>query len=336
MLSISMFLTLLGCKKEVQKANENFEQNIEEISVKNGLLIFRDSNVFRKYYAQILSKGGTKNDAWAPNFVSYRTIYNKAQENFSKIENQEELNMFLFKNSKNILFNDKDKSLSPIYTNPALMSFINADGRFMIGNQLQILTSDAYITVDNPTPDRVNRALLMKKSDTKTGISIHKKLMSTSNQNLGKLLLNSTVNGMIHEVTYYNEDGKRRLFVQIFDEYDPTQGKNHMYLGLFQQKKGTFGGWSNNQTDIYFDNLTFEATLQMPPPVLPNFTAFSGPTPLSYNWQNVTGPVYYGLGFYSTNTGQFYTYYYSSCFLINFRGRFFSGGVPNAPVLQYN
>lgn len=333
LIAAGILIFATSCKKE--QSTNALENQSKPVEIKDGMLVFRDTLVFREYYSKLLKPNGLKDDILIKNFASYKTILDKAQEEFSNISNQSELDLFLTKNSDKVLFDSKDNSIFSKYGNSILMSFINAEGRFMIGNQLQVLSKNNYITINNPTNAKINQALSTNISDSKQGISVHNKIISSKNSN-SSINATAIANGVINEVTYYNEDGKRRLFVQLINEFDPGYGKNHLYLGIFQQKKGTFGGWSNNQTDLYFDSLSYLAGITRGIPYLPNFQVDSGPSNQSYYWQNVTGPVYYELGLFDTNNDLYLTSHYEELNGISLKGHFFSGGVPNTPLYNYN
>lgn len=321
-------VSMTSCKKDQSLVkNENIK---DPVSLKNGMLVFRDTLVFREYYSKSLIPNGLKNDKLAENFVSYKEIFDKAQEEFSNVSNQSQLELFLAKNSDNIIFNNKDMSLQSKYCNPIFMKFINSEGRFMIGNQLQIMTKSKYIIIDNPTEDKINIALSNNSSGVHQDISIRSKIQASNNKSVQQSVTGVVPTGMINEVTYYNEDGKRRLFVQTWNEYNPAYGKYHLYVSMFQQKKGTFGGWSNNQTDHYFNGLIATGVAYYGIPVI-DATQYASPV-LSYSWQNVTGPVSYELPIAIGSTEPKGRYEYLRT--LDLTGHFFSGGVPNTPTYQ--
>lgn len=322
---------MTSCKKD-QSLVQN-ENTKDPVSLKNGMLVFRDTLAFHDYYSKLLRANGINSNALVQNFVSYKAIFDKAQEEFSNISTQTDLDSFLKKNSNNIIYNRRDSSLLPKYSTSTLMSFINSNGQFMIGNQLQLITSRDYITIDNPTSSKIESVLTNLKSNVDKGIVVRSKIMSTNAGQSVMSVQNPVPIGLLNEATFYNEDGKRRLFVQTWNEYIPSYNKVHLVVAMFQQKKGTFGGWSNNETDLYFNNLTAFGTFFLGPPYLPTMP-YGIPSPLAYTWQNTTGPVYYELPLVEYNGGTVHPLY-NNLFNINIQGHFFSGGVPNTVTYSF-
>lgn len=125
---------------------------------------------------------------------------------------------------------------------------------------------------------------------------------------------------------YYNEDGKRRLFVDLWIEGIPPSESNgasfKYYFSSRQELKRTFGGWRTNDTDYYFSNLNYTYDAFQPP--LNDNVRYNFNLP-NYSVGNATGPIIIDLG---------YKVGYGSS--ISGTGRFYSGGVPNAPLFTVN
>lgn len=331
---VSLIIIITSCKKNQNQPQEvDASLNSKPISLRNGMLVFRDSTVFRTYYSASIQGKIHSDNELLENFISYKSIYDKAQDDFSKVSSQQGLELFLKSNFKNIVFNITDKSISSKFTNPTLMRFVNAEGKFMIGNALQIVTSSDYISVVNPTPEKISLALSNQNSLVDKDVVKHSRLMSISGSSARSVEV-PLPNGMLNEVTYYNEDGKRRLFVQVWNDYDPGYNQNHLFVSLFQQKKGTFGGWSNNQTDLYFNDLILTGLAYRGIPYNNQAGGFNNVSqPYAVTWPNTTGPVFYEIPLMVGGPTPFFTHY-DTLRILDLKGHFFSGGVPNTPNYQ--
>ena len=72
LIAISILIFAASCKKEENsKTHENQSNPVE---IKNGMLVFRDTLVFREYYSKLLKPNGLNNDVLIKNFASYKTI----------------------------------------------------------------------------------------------------------------------------------------------------------------------------------------------------------------------------------------------------------------------
>lgn len=313
--------SLTACKK-----NENVDSSdvrlVDELSVKNGMLVFRDTTVFRRYFEKLL-----KNEKLilpTMNFVSYQTAFENMQKEFSDVASEAELKSFLLKFQEKVVFNS-DSSISPIFINPLVHSIINTEGQFMIGNKLQLFTKSAYIEIEDPNPSKINNAISNRSTSSKVqvGIPTVKAIQAT---------------GRINQTIHYNNDNNRRLFIQTFNEAVPGSSteEKRLYIKLYQERKGTFGSWSGNTTDIYINNLVYNGNVETGFPFTTFVSYVSYPNNTyayqSASWSNVS-TIYYDLALYNGFSTPFY--YFRNLHSITLSGSFVSGGVPSAPTTSF-
>lgn len=330
---LNVVVAFTACQKS--ELNEvRINNSTPDVRVKDGMLVFKDSTVFMQYFNKL-----TKNQELGlpnTNFTSYQEVYEDIQEKYASLSDESQIEDFLKKFGSKIKFNS-DSSISPFFVNPLVHTLINIEGKFMIGNKLQLFTADKYIEIQNPDNSKIQQALSNRYDGNKIGDI---KVYSYGAQDDSSLPTVKSVipDGRINETIHYNNAHDRRLFIQTFNDPIPGGwGSNHLYLRLYQEKKGTFGGWNGNSTDIYMSNLLYNLTVTMPAPISPSLAAYSYPgSALAYQngtWLNAS-VVYYNLSFY---LGSGYVNYVDYNFLeaVNFSGHFFSGGVPNAPTTTY-
>lgn len=166
----------------------------------------------------------------------------------------------------------------------------------------------------------------ISKTDSSQGIfvsNISKRLFVATNTSATTAA--STTN--IRSELYYNGDGKRRLFVDLWQEKTPTSAGSptsfHLYFTSRQELKKTFGGWRTNETDYHFNSLDYSHTYNKIPitnPLIFNYTLSN------YTVSNVYGPIYIDLG----------TVEATNLISVQGGGYFMSGGVPSTPSFNVN
>ena len=298
----TLAINLASCKKDSLQSSQQVqsEKNLKDITFQNGMLIFKDSLTFELATKALLAGTDKSGELWEKQFEgfqSYRSLFAHMQNELSEIKSLEGYNSFKKAYTNSAIFND-DFSISPKYGSPRLSMVSNKDGKFMIGSQLNIITSDRWISLENPTQQRINTALGLDKSNVKDNIYVSifgGVLKSNNSQKNNKYSALNLTTGMNYQNVFYNDSNDRRLYVQIFTEAFPGGwGTNSvkMYIKLFQEAKGFFGGWSFNNTDYTQVNLEYNMTLANHPPMLNSFAQTSGPGGY-YQWTDVKGPVFY-------------------------------------------
>ncbi|MBC7416853.1 MAG: hypothetical protein H7325_01690 [Pedobacter sp.] len=137
---------------------------------------------------------------------------------------------------------------------------------------------------------------------------------------------------------YYNQDRKRRLFVDLWKEQTPfVDNENwtppplgsrfHFYVSSRQELKKTFGGWRTNETNYGFNNLSYDYGYynSNPIPLQPNNDTFKFRLS-SYNVNGVYGPIIIDMGTIETLNFAFFSG----------SGNINSGGVPSTPAFSIN
>lgn len=235
-----------ACKKELPESNS--VNNAADIAVVDGTLRFKNEDIFIKTVNLIVSSSHEQLDEWEkqfPAFTSSRTIFNRANDEFSKVSSKHDLESFLSKYD-GIASLSKDSSLLSDIAPPLQSTMANSKGQFYVGNTLHILTKNAEISIENPTSRNIAHALSNTISDEKLGI--------VAQDYRGRLITkfskvsthpNDGFSYRVKEDGFYNNDRNRRLFcTYYFNPYTHT-----LYFEILQQKKSWFG-WNVNSTGI--------------------------------------------------------------------------------------
>jgi hypothetical protein len=331
---------LFSCKKEALKSSSPAPVSTNEVSVKNGMLVFKDSTTFEKVTDSLMKMGNVQLDAWESKlsgFESYRKIFEDLDSEFGKIGDSGSLNSFLSKNKNLIVFNP-DTSLSYALGSPRLAIVSNKDGRFMVGSQLHIVTKDKWIVVKNPTQENINSALSTRLQDNSKGIYVNPLKSVASLGSASGLKVEAfdpsapyLSPGMVYEQIWYNTNHDRRLYVQYFIEAYPNSGggtSQKFYVGLKEQSfGGLFGTWSDDKTNYVQNYIEYNMIVEEGGGSIPDLTlqASGG----YYSWSNVTGYVYYDV-IVDPNVKNFHSVY--------MKGYYTSGGLGYyaTAIYQYN
>jgi len=298
------------------------------ITVENGYLKFRDQKAFDSLENIIINYSPQQLDAWEKTligFSSYRSTYLKAQNEYANVNSSESFNSFKKKYSDLISIRP-DSSLTYKFGTPFSAIITNNSGELKIGDQFRKYTNESSLILY--TGAHKNLSELKNSTDIKV-LPIKKLLMSVRNaQSLAPPPGNSAFgNGMVSQYLFYSGDNKRRLYVELWVENTPPPnlvefGSCRLYFVVLQELKKTFGGWRSNETDYYFSNLNYTYDAFQPP--LNDNVRYNFNLP-NYSVGNATGPIIIDLG---------YKVGYGSS--ISGTGRFYSGGVPNAPLFTVN
>jgi hypothetical protein len=212
--------------------------------------------------------------------------------------------------------------------------FTNLNGEVKIGDITTVYTKDQRMISYSGKHKSELEVNKISRTDLTNGIFVSNISTKTSISGVNQASTEAeTTTSTVKSELYYNEDGKRRLFVDLWKESTPlTEGswsppqtppsRVHYYFTSRQELKRTFGGWRTNETDYYFSNLNYNHSYYQIPVINPVTYNYNLP---SYSVSNATGPIIIDLG---TKEGV--------PLGISGSGRFFTGGVPNAPSFNVN
>jgi len=320
-------ISIASCKKDasVQKPNEKLFTNA--VSIENDYLKFRDQKAFDSILNVLLKPENINSKPKElANFKSYSDIYLEIAKEYEKVNSTQAFNEFRNKYS-DIVEIKSDSSLAYKSRTPLSALFTNLNGEVKIGEITTVYTNDqrmisysgkhkSELEVKSISRTDSTKRVFVSNFSTKTSLSGSKQASTEA----------ETTTSAVKSELYYNEDNKRRLFVDLWVESTPVSESNsssfRYYFSSRQELKRTFGGWRTNETDYYFNNLNYNFFGFFPPLADPERYNYNLP---NYSIGNATGPIIIDLGVKrGTADGIFGT------------GRFFSGGVPNAPSFNVN
>lgn len=325
-------ISITSCKKDTHVENPNDKLPTNAVSIENGYLKFRDQKAFDSLL-NVLAKPENFNSKPKEllNFKSYKEIFLEVEKEYANVNTSKAFDDFKNKYSE-VVEIKPDSSLTYKFGTPLSALFTNERGEVKIGNVTTIYTKDQRMVSYAGKHKNDSEINSIYKTDAGLGIfvaniSVKKDLAAT------EATFGPVVTSAIKSELYYNEDGKRRLFVDLWKDsaprtdvevWDPAslEYRVRYYFSSRQELKKTFGGWRSNETDYYFSNLNYNY----------NFTIYPNPNPTTFNYSlvnysvgNATGPIIIEVGTKEGKPGG-----------ISGTGRFFTGGVPNAPSFNVN
>ncbi|MBB6238423.1 hypothetical protein HDC90_003056 [Pedobacter sp. AK013] len=324
-------VSITSCKKEPNIGNPEEKNLSNAVIIENGYLKFRDQKAFDSLLSVLIKPGNLNSiPKELQNFKSYKDVFLEIEKEYEAVNSSKSFNDFKDKYIDLVAIKS-DSSLTYKFGTPLSALFTNRYGEVKIGDFTTVYTKDQRMVSYKGNHKNEQQVNNIKTTDAKQGVFVsdilNKISVATTENTYGP-----TTTTAIKSELYYNEDGKRRLFVDLWKENTPrTDGSwtppelpsiVHYYFTSRQELKKTFGGWRTNETDYYFSNLNYTYS----------FKSFVSPTPTSYNFNlpsysvgNATGPIIIDIGTQEgVALGIFGT------------GRFFSGGVPNAPSFNVN
>lgn len=314
LMSISFLMT--NCKKEVENEKTIPPINYQGVKSSNGILIFESDSVFNKILKETLNKSEEDLDLWESkfeNFKSYRSIFLQAKRDLSKTETEDEYKKALDKYTD--LITVDDNGLKSKYSSELFSRFYNSNGIFQIGTQI-ISYNELGLSITKDLNNYELQELEKNKFNLKPEIIDKKINLVRTNKNIKT---NSTVS--YTSIVYgeiYNQlivDGKRRLFINVYNDYNPSSFSGIIYMVLRQQEKRLFGNWRDNATIYTVADFNWNSIHSTSSPEVPIFRTGSNS------------------GFYTNEMYSFYLYFIPDYFLLysfNFDGLFYSRGVPNS------
>ncbi|WP_316828208.1 hypothetical protein [Pedobacter miscanthi] len=326
-------ISIVSCKKDANVGNSDEKILTDAVTIENSYLKFRDQKAFDSI-VNVLLKPENLNSK-PKEFASFKSYHDAYIDIAKEYENVNTSKLFDdFKNKySNIVEIKADSSLSYKFGTPLSALFTNIKGEVKIGNVTTVYTKDQRMISYAGTYKNESQINSIYKTDANKGLFVTK----ISNKAVGmadvEATYGPTVTNTIKSELFYNEDGKRRLFVELWKDsaprtdievWDPAslEYRIRYYFSSRQELKKTFGGWRTNETDYYFSNLNYNYSFTIYPS--PNPTLFNYSL-TSYSVGNATGPIILDIGTKEGKPGS-----------ISGTGRFFSGGVPNAPSFNVN
>jgi hypothetical protein len=319
-------ISISSCKKDSDIGNADEKKLSDAVAIENGYLKFRDQKAFDSL-VNILVKPENFNSKpkELQNFKSYRDVYLEIAKEYQKVNNIQAFNEFRDK-YKEIVDIRPDSSLAYKFRTPLSALFTNLNGEVKIGNITTVYTKDQRMISYSGNHKSEIQVNSISRTDSTNGIFVSNISTKATIPGSQASTEAETTTSVVKSELYYNEDNKRRLFVDLWVESTPVSESNgssfRYYFSSRQELKRTFGGWRTNETDYYFNNLNYNFFGFFPPLADPERYNYNLP---NYSIGNATGPIIIDLGVKrGTANGIFGT------------GRFFSGGVPNAPSFNVN
>ncbi|MBE5322200.1 hypothetical protein IM793_23810 [Pedobacter sp. MR2016-19] len=319
-------ISIASCKKDTSVESLNEKLLTNAVIVENGYLKFRDQKAFDSLVNILVKPENFKaKPKELANFKSYSDVYLEITKEYENVNTSESFDNFKNKYS-NIIEIKSDSSLTHKFGTPLSALFTNVNGEVKIGDVTTVYTKDQKM-VSYTGSHKKESELTNLKTDPSKGIivsNISRRVAVTESE----IVLGATTSSTIKSALYYNEDGKRRLFVDLWVDRTPRSYSDgtpsaliplsRYYCTSRQELKKTFGGWRTNETDYYFSNLNYLCTVRRIPVIDPITYTYNLP---SYGIQGVYGPVI--IDMISTTDD-----------VIGFggSGHFSSGGVPNTPI----
>jgi hypothetical protein len=325
-------MSIVSCKKNVNVGNQDDKTLTNAVIIENGYLKFRDQKAFDSL-VNILVKPENFNSKpkELSNFKSYKDIFLEIEKEYENVNTSKAFDDFKTKYF-DLVEIKSDSSLTYKFGTPLSALFININGEVKIGNVTTVYTKDQRMVSYVGKHKNESQINSIYKTDANKGIFVGNISAKRTVANV-EATFGPVVTSAIKSELYYNEDSKRRLFVDLWKDSAPrTDGnvwdpeaqeyRNRYYFSSRQELKKTFGGWRTNETDYYFSNLNYNYSYVVYPN--PNYEIFNYSL-VSYSISNATGPIIIDIGTKEGRPGSIWG-----------TGRFFSGGVPNAPSFNVN
>ncbi|MFF5383582.1 hypothetical protein [Pedobacter suwonensis] len=315
-------ISIVSCKKDANVGYQEENLSTNAVSIENGYLKFRDQKAFDSIGTIVSNYSPKQLDEWENSFkgfTSYRNLYNKIQEEYATVNDSDAFRLFQKKYSEMITIK-ADSSITFKFGTPYSAIFMNTKGEFKVGDQFRKYTKENSLMLYTGVQKNESE---LKSTSNVTVVPIKRMLMATKNAlSLAPPPGQTFNNGMLSQKLFYNGDNKRRLYVELWYEYTPsehviTYGSSRLYFVVLQELKKTFGGWRSNETDYYSNgcNLSFGTRFNTVP------VGFNG----SFQaLQGVTGPIIYNM-----------PSFLDECSAVVGTARFTTGGVPDAPTIYY-
>ncbi len=248
-------ISIASCKKDANNVGNPDEKLLTNaVSIENGYLKFRDQKAFDSL-VNILIK--PENAHIKPRelqkFKSYNDVYLEISKEYENVNTNKSFDDFKNKYSQ-IVEIKSDSSLTYKFGTPLSALFTNSKGEVKIGDFTTVYTKDQRMVSYKGQHKNEFEVGTISKTDQNQGIFVtnlsERYTTAKSNQTAS---VESTTTRAVKSALYYNEDGKRRLFVDVWVDETPTDWATYpiskYYCTSRQELKKTFGGWRTNETD---------------------------------------------------------------------------------------
>lgn len=312
------FLFFTGCKKDLTNSNQSPTDLVLGVHSVNGMLVFDSDSTFNRILQSSLKKSDLQLDMWESrfkDFKSYRRIFLQTKKELDLAESEADFNKVINKSVDLVDIGDLKEGIKSKYSSDLFSRFYNANGIFQIGNRLVIYGKTSVTTTKNLNSSMI-KELLVNTSNIESE-AVDKKIFFSDKSRIIKT--NGTVN--YSSIVYGNifselkVDGKRRLYMDVYNDYNPSTYRSVIYLKLRQQMKKFFGNWADNETVFVIDDYNWSAfysnsSVEIMMDHYGSSSSYSSPE--SYSFYEYFIPQYFGISRF------------------NFNGLFHSRGVPNS------
>ncbi len=151
---VAMVLTIFnGCQKDelvLQSADAQLQKVVKpDVYVENGYLVFKSQEIFDSTLAVVQKMNDEEFYEWENSlgFVSANTFYLMAEDEFSKIANEEQRKIFIQRNYKNLIINQNEIEIK--FFAKSLGDLLNIEGIVKIGKSIYLFTdTKEYVILD--------------------------------------------------------------------------------------------------------------------------------------------------------------------------------------------
>lgn len=213
-------ISITSCKKEFNVGNPEEKNLSNAVVIENGYLKFRDQKAFDSLLS-ILVKPENLNSK--PKelryFKSYKDIFLEIEKQYEAVNSSKSFDDFKDK-YVDLVTVRSDSSLIYKFGTPLSALFTNGYGEVKIGDFTTVYTKDQRMVSykgNHKSEEQVNN---IKTTDAKAGVFVSDILKSVSVATTENTY-GPTTTAAIKSELYYNEDGKRRLFVDLWKENTP-------------------------------------------------------------------------------------------------------------------
>jgi hypothetical protein len=255
----SFLLIAFSCKEEIEKnfpqaSLKNYDVLGSSLEVKDGTLHF-GSNFFE--VTEILTKMTEEElDQWEKQvgFKSFRSFIKEIYERTSEMDNFNE--MWLVENYPNV-FRNVNESVFPIIESPIDRIICNQFGEYYTAGVYNRVLRDRLISVVNPCKEKIEKALLIEKSNGYEGIysfphrSVESDLKNTCIDFYHVIRRNSD-----REVNMQMKVEVKTSVVQNFP-FDYKVQRYYVFWQVWGRKKNFWGNWVQYDTDLYVEDAKF-------------------------------------------------------------------------------
>lgn len=255
-------LFLVSCSKN--NSESKLENDISEVYVDNGILVFKDFTAFSNTLKSLNSFTDVEKDNWEKRvgFISFRTKFSRINSELEKETSLESFNRTIAKASK--ILRIENEEIKPM-VNDYFSSIVNPEGIVRIQNDYYRFYQDYETIVLNGSVDKVKRASETKSENKDQGIYSYK-----TNGNSIPFISNrySCTPGILSECTSSNGSNRRGYHKLEFNYYlgierDPVTSlptyhveENRITLHFSAQKKVVFA-WVEYATSYLCKTLDY-------------------------------------------------------------------------------